>query len=134
MIITLNALKENARELITVFEDRAISSLADLERLAGTRIRCLGDVKFVDVDLSPSQRGTRALTVSYTIPKLEGVPIQLRFNKQLDYTAIIVKARELVRGYDVFARDPYGNIVQYRKLETVDFAETRKELERVRDL
>ena len=60
-----------------------------------------------------------------------GIPLEIRINPSLDYTKIILKNKKRIEGYDEFSKDHFGNLIQIRYLDKVDFSLLKSELERL---
>jgi len=56
------------------------------------------------------------------------LPIEIKINRQLNYTQVIIKAAEVVRGYSPFGGDPYNNIYQNKVLGSSELSNPIEEL------
>lgn len=84
----------------------------------------------VEVSIRPSEMNTKAFTVSYVTPK-KGIPIEFKINDQLKYSMIIAKGDFSIDGYSPFGanvKDIYGNIPQYKRLDSIDVKDINSEL------
>ena len=102
--------------LLEMMSNRGIASLKDFEDNVGEYpTREVGER--VIIETRPSNENTRAHTISYVIEGL-GIPIEIRINPELDYSLIILKkSGELVKGYESFDSDCFGNSIQSRRME-----------------
>jgi hypothetical protein len=113
MKITLKDLGRFAGEFLHVLQRENIYSTQDLE----TRAQRGGQKFMINMQESLiiiprlSKMGTFASTMSYDVQG-EGIPIELRINRQLNYTKSIIKFAGTIPGYTRFAADDFGNITQ----------------------
>jgi hypothetical protein len=131
MKITREKLSEIAGEFLAVLEKEEVKTTRDLESLAGQAIPLVGENNYLIVGWRNSNARTMAIDASYIIQhrkgKVEGgIPLNLRINSQLGYSQVIVKVQENIIGYESFAEDTFGNIVQSRILKTTDFNDARR--------
>lgn len=125
---------ETVGQLLYFFEEQQIQNFSDVAKNVGKRFPLKRQPDFIEVSMRPSNVGTQTLTMSYVIPYLQGIALELKMNATLRYSQIILKADELLTGYSIFAFDPWKNIVQNKVLETILFEEIREELLRLREL
>ncbi len=113
MEITLKDIGKFAAEFLHVLEREDINSSEVLEKRAqrGRQEFMINVQESLVIMLRPSQMVTLACTMSYTVQGV-GIPIELRINKQLDYTKSIIKSIKIIPEYSKFAEDEFGNIIQ----------------------
>lgn len=113
MKITPKDIGKFAAEFLHVLEREDINSSRVLEELVqkGKQEFTINVQESLVIMLQPSQRMTLACTMSYTVQGV-GIPIELRINKELDYTKSIIKSIKIIPEYSRFAKDEFGNIVQ----------------------
>ncbi len=126
MAISLEELERIAGKLVTFIGENKIASLYDLDHLLGKRF-ALDCREGISIELCPSNKGTKAYTLSYLIEGA-GVPIEARINPRLNYSKILIKSEKKLVGYSEFARDAFGNHVQCKDIDGYDFREVYKEL------
>ena len=113
MKITLKDLGKFAAEFLHVLERENINSTQGLEKRAQGR----GQEFTINVQdsliimLRPSQEMTFAYAMSYVVQGA-GAPIELRINRELDYTKSTIKFAGTIPGYSRFAKDEFDNIIQ----------------------
>ena len=109
-------IKRFSEGILEIMSDREIDSLENLENNFGEYpTRKFGEK--VIIETRPSNANTRAHTISYTLEGL-GIPIEIRINPELDYSLIILKkSGELVKGYESFDSDYFGNSIQSRRMK-----------------
>lgn len=127
--ISKSDLRDIAKQFLEFIDKEKIYSLEDLNQKDGERFdldTITGD--FIEIELRPSKSKTPASTISYIIPKI-GIPLEVRMNASENYSVVIVKNSAMFEGYLKLASDKYGNIIQDKFIETIEFALVRKELE-----
>jgi hypothetical protein len=122
-----------AKTFLTILDRENILATTDLETRLGSAYETGTGEDFIEIQKRPSNQGTYAYTLSYTRPNT-GIPIEAKLNAQLGYSQIICKLRARLQGYEPFAQDPLGNIVQNKKINSSDIAVFRKELETLSQL
>lgn len=131
MEIYSDELREFSRTLLSLLDREGIISTEDLVKKPLATFFLNTDIRdYVEFFIRPSNLGTTAHTVSY-IRMGRGIPIELRVNKELGYSQIIVKAHELVEGYTIFSLDVYGNFAQNKLIPSIDFSLVIWELEKL---
>ena len=140
MLITTERIGEVAGILLSVLDREGVKNLGDLEALAGQAIPVEGrEQDYITVNYRPSVCETRTLSVEYgVLHKLnqtsEGVPLNVKMNRVMEKSTMIIKCKSLFEGYALFAHDSFGNFVQFRGLETTEWAEIRKEIEKLKEV
>lgn len=129
--VTLDEFKKIASSFFGILEKIDISH-SNLERIIGTEIKVneLKGQDFISFSLRPSGIGSLAYTISYTRPGI-GIPIEFKINPIFGYSHFIVKTQEEISGYTVFAKDPFGNLVQSKLLTFTDPKYILEEIERL---
>lgn len=127
-------LEKLANELLSFLDTKKIESIKDLERVMKEKsLPAFGDYNaegMVIISLRPSNEGTKAHTVSYFVEGL-GFPIEFKINTKLGYSKMIIKGDFNLQGYSDFAQDRFGNIVQEKQLNSIDFSQVRVEIEKL---
>ena len=82
---------------------------------------------FIEIVLRPSLENTTTYTVSYTRPGT-GIPLEIKVNPASKYSLIILKTERLVIGYSNIVTDRFGNIAQFKKIQSIDFSDARREI------
>jgi len=141
MIITRDKLKEIAETFLRILEKERVGAFSDIERLAGQAIPVEGrEHDYLITDWRPSNFGTRALSVAYVIQHKPGEtgggnPLDVRMNPSLAYSQIFLKCHEKIPGYgpfDIsFPLDPFGNLLQFKLLQTTDWKLIQEEVRRL---
>jgi hypothetical protein len=117
MQITREKLSQSARSLIRLFNEENICSIEDTQKLLGRMIPVRdSSPDYVETTLRPSNLRTRALTISYTLPYIEIIPLEIKVNPTFNYAQIIIKMLSEVQGYRAFSGDVFANITQYRPM------------------
>jgi hypothetical protein len=132
MKISKKRLKEIASTLLDVMDLEDISSVESLELKIGKEVH-LSKIEpdYVSFEKRPSNNTTKAYVISYIVPGGE-VPLEIRLNPTLKYTLFILKRRGLpINGYNSFATDPYGNLVQSKKIDSVELPLIKTELSKL---
>ncbi len=134
MKITEKRIKQVAKNLVELLDEEKVHSAEDLEKLLGKRIFVRGSqLDYVEVAFRPSNFGTSALTISYTAPYVEGIPLEIRINSSLNYSQIILKMRRKIEGYSIFERDLYGNMAQNKLIQSANWQDVIKEITKLKD-
>jgi len=127
MLIEQRDLKDIASGFLKGLNENCLDDLLSLDKLMDTEFKLERD-KFIQISLRPSNRGTMAHTVSYVMPGT-GAPIEFKINRNLEYSQILLKCQHPVGHYQIFAQDPFGNLVQANILQSYDVKSCKKELE-----
>lgn len=128
MKITEKEIKEFAKKFLTVLDRGGIVSTEDLENKLESKFTIDKQPQdFISLTLRPSF-GISTYTLSYTRPDL-GIPIELIINSFLNYSQIILKVQDNIKGYSQFNTDIYDNIIQNKVILSSDLKLARKELE-----
>ena len=137
MIITLDKLGEVSKTFLEILARENVNDMDRLQSLAGQAIPVKGKpLEYVTIEWRPSNLDTSALDASYIIQHAKediggGIPLNVRLNKLLDYTSFIVKAeKEIGEGYNPFLDDGFGNIVQEKIIQGVDWSTVVDEVKR----
>jgi len=132
MKITLKDIGKFAAEFLHVLQRENINSSELLEKRVqrGRQEFTINVQESLVIMLLPSQKGTLECTMSYTVQGV-GIPIELRINKELDYTKSTIKSIKIIPEYSRFAKDEFGNIVQDTSWEG---SELSKSIEHLRKL
>ena len=128
--ITREEISDVAKRLRIFLDRKKIESVKDLEKKVGESFPVLGSRPghLITMEIRPSDFGSLAYTISYIIPK-KGIPIEVRVNPGMNYSKVILKTESRLNGYDVFARDEFGNVIQIRTFPDCFLSEVKKELE-----
>ncbi|MBW3023316.1 hypothetical protein KY308_04395 [Candidatus Woesearchaeota archaeon] len=120
-----------ATELLKFLDENKINTILDLEGITKLGRRVFpaknSDGKIM-TEISSSNAGTFVHTVSYIIEGV-GIPVEFKINPMLGYATIIAKAEFNIPEYKVFARDYFGNIMQAKRINSINPSEVRRELE-----
>ena len=130
MIITKEILRMHAERFLDKLREENITSLEIALRSVGQRIKIreiLPDL--IHIYTAPSNLGTTALKMSYECQDFEGVPIEMVVNPALEYRQTIVKCTKPVIGYTPFGIDDYGNLQQFKKVNSPKWNEVISDLE-----
>jgi hypothetical protein len=128
---TVKRIQEIARGVAGFFDRELVKSIPDLERRVGNEFPGLKEQEFISVTMNPSNFGTRAYTVSYVVQG-SGIPVEVKINPHLKYSALIAKAEHLLFGFTQFMTDPNENKMQHRRLSTLDIGEISDALRSLR--
>ena len=126
-IIERDTLGTVASEILSFLAWKDIRDVADLGSLMGYH-HMHGSKDTIIVERRPSDQGTTARVVSYVIPNI-GIPLELRANDTLCYTMLIAKGDFELPDYESFEMDPYGNIIQSKRILSTEIHQIRAELE-----
>jgi len=128
MRINLPELKVIASRFLEMMNILNIHSTANLESHLGEVYPCLDkSPDFIEIVLRPSLENTTTYTVSYTRPGT-GIPLEIKVNPASKYSLIILKTERLVIGYSNIVTDRFGNIAQFKKIQSIDFSDARREI------
>jgi len=127
MKISREDLAKYAERFLGVLNAEGISSWEGLSRVL-ERSFPVCDGESVWIGLRPSNGLTYAHTLSYVAEGV-GIPIEIRLNRDLGYTKVIIKMQEELAKYAVCAMDHLRNMVQERFLEEAGVERARRELE-----
>lgn len=126
--ISLPELNTKAARMRQFLEEQRINEVKDLGRLLKKSFDIDGVTKEkISVEMRPSESGTAAYTIRYTEEKI-GMPLEVKINKDLDYSKIIVKGTFRLDGYAAWARDPRGNVAQAKTLDSSTISAVNSEL------
>jgi hypothetical protein len=128
---TVKRIQEIGDAVVGFFDKEAVKTAEDLERRVGNEFRGLRENEFILVAMHPSNHCTRACTMSYVVQG-SGIPVEVKVNADLRYSALIVKAELPILGFTPFAVDPNNNCVQHKYMQTVDIGEIREALRSMR--
>lgn len=137
MKITIPQIKVISAEFLRVLDSGEVNSIEDLEALAGSKIDLVvatnldsGACDFMEFNLSPSNEKTQAITASYIIPGA-GTPLETKINKRLGYSTVTIKLCAHILGYDPFATDNSGNMMQNKMIRSLNYYHIKRELEKL---
>ena len=114
MKITTEKFRKIASNLLGLLDREEINSIEDLEKKIGRKYD-ISSGEYIELFMRPSNSETFAHIISY-IWEGSGIPIEARINTKLGYLQMIIKLQENIQNYAPFTEDPYGNIVQNRKI------------------
>ena len=133
MKIELPELRIIASDFLEFLNKEEISSIQDLENRLNRKYLIHQKPKdMLSFKLRPSNLGTKTHTISYTRDET-GIPLEIKINNSLKYSIIILKAQNIIEGYNIFNIDTLGNLVQNKIIPSVDFSESKLELERLKN-
>ena len=136
MIIKKTRLQNIVLRLLDILKKEGINSLPALERMLGKRVYIEDSTgflngsygyEFIDFHSRPSNKNTQTNTISYAIERT-GIPLKIKLNPVLGYSKIIIKVNIPVPGYEAFANDYSGNIIQVKSLDMADWNRTVSEV------
>ncbi len=136
MVIKKTRLQNIVLRLLNVLKKEGVDSLPALERMLGKRFYIEDNTsflngncgyEFIDFHSRPSNKNTRTHTISYAIERT-GIPLEIKLNPVLGYSRIIIKVNIPVPGYESFANDYSGNIIQVKSLDIADWNRTVSEV------
>jgi hypothetical protein len=131
MLLSKSDLGRIAANFLEVLARERINTLENIKSRLGTKLGLNNgmpdEIKF---GVGNSRNGTKTWFIDYCRGRL-GIPIEMRFNRKLSYSQSIVKCEQEIKGYSQFLMDPYGNIVQAKKMERLDVDWAWAELERL---
>lgn len=128
MTFSLSQVGVIARRLLSYAEEQGIRTSDDVVRATPSFVRRGADA--LEFSLRPSEGGSRAYTLSYISPG-KGIPLEVRMNRTLGYSQVIMKADQVVEGYTPFSSDGRGAIHQARVFDSSEWNVVRDELERL---
>ena len=131
MKISKEELGRTSKGLIDFLDENNLNSVRDIEKLLGRRFVVNKKLDYVNIELRPSNFGTSAHTISYIVPYLQGIPLEIKINQVLSYSQLIIKAYEEIDGYMPFSTDIFDNIIQARRIEGADMNSIRSELKNI---
>ena len=130
-MILESRLKTSLAKLLELLNEEKIASLDDIRSRIGGRFQVSDSLSdYVSFEERPSNFGTTAYVVAYTIPGV-GIPVEARVNPRLFYSKVILKFNGLLYGYKPFRSDDRGNIIQDKRLDTINWDDVKAELERL---
>lgn len=133
MPITIPDLRRISKNFLTILDKEKIMSVNDLEAKLGKEFLSDEDgavQEYVSILNIPSNQDAMAFTVSYVRPGT-GIPIELKINPVLDYSQVIIKAKDMIGGYLPFGSDEFDNIYQSKLIRSSDFSLSIKELKKL---
>ncbi len=122
--ITKEQLGGIAKELFDLLE--AQPKPLDLDAMLDQSFPATG-AAHIFVELRLSQKNTSAYTISYIVPGL-GIPLEVKVNRTLMWSMLIIKADLAPAGYQTFSSDSFGNPMHYKQLDSIDISEISREL------
>lgn len=129
MEITKKVIRGAAKRLIKFFDKRKIDSPNKLDALIGKSFPLRDSLQYsIDISLRPSNDRTLAYTISYVSPTLNGIPLEVKINQQLNYSIVIVKMMKNLENYSVFSIDEFRNLRQCKLIKSCDIIEVSEEL------
>lgn len=129
--ITKEYLGRIAENVLKFLDRKKVNSLSDLDRLMDQPFSIDENTKErILVELRPSNLYTKAYVISYTVPG-RGIPLEIRVNKKLKYSRVIVKGDFNLPDYEPFAKDLFGNIAQNKQLGSIDISQIKSELKKL---
>ncbi|UZE94062.1 MAG: hypothetical protein IB618_00605 [Candidatus Pacearchaeota archaeon] len=132
MIITEPYFKKIIRNFLTFLEKENISYVADLEQRLDKKFSIdKNPGEYIAIEMRPSNFDTKAYTISYIIPN-KGIPIEIKINKALGYSQIIIKRDRVLPSYSLFHIDIFGNMAQNKELKITKISEIKEELKRLK--
>ncbi len=131
--ISLEHMKEYAKELLGFFDDNHIDDFNRLEGIMRTMPVCDDEQgTHIWTGMRPSNQGTLSHTIDYVLPG-KGIPVDIKFNRSLEYTHFTIKFDSKMSGYKPLIKDPFDNIVQCRAVAGARIRYAREELQRIID-
>jgi hypothetical protein len=129
--ISLEDLKEHAKELLWFLDEKEIPDFARLEQIMRTS-PVSGDEQgpHIWTGMRRSNMGTLTHTIDYILPG-KGIPIDIKFNRPLGYTHFTIKFESRLDGYKPIIEGPFQNIVQCRAISGAELGYARTELQRI---
>lgn len=117
-----------AQNFLRQIEQERISTIKQLEQKVGHTILINNqEGDFITVENRPSGLGTDAVTVSYIRPGA-GISIEFKVNKMAGYVHTVVKTQENLPGYEIFWSDQFGNVMQWRRVSSLEVGEITDQL------
>jgi hypothetical protein len=122
MEIYFEQLRIYASSLVVCLNDNHLVNTSDLEGFLGRRLFIPEKREFVLVHKSPSNSGTWAYKLSYTLTNPQMIPLEVVLNHSMGYGQVFAKCRQHIVGYAPFAWDISGNGVQSRPFNPADLS------------
>lgn len=132
--VTREYLSKAAGGMLNFLKGQKIESVKDLNNLIEKEFPINKENnEMIMTALRPSELGTKAYTISYIAKGDEknynkGVVLDLKINTEMGYSMIILKNQSQLAGYSLFALDPFGNIIQTKRITTIDISKIKSEL------
>ncbi|MBI5803239.1 hypothetical protein HY448_00960 [Candidatus Pacearchaeota archaeon] len=112
--ITNEEIFEYSKFILDFLRAQNIMDVNDLRKKRGTYPSKKPGEKLI-IETRPSNLGTTAETINYVIEGV-GIPIEARFNQELDYLSITLKkSGEPMKLYEMSSYDPFGNYIQTKR-------------------
>ncbi|MBI2632468.1 hypothetical protein HYW75_05680 [Candidatus Pacearchaeota archaeon] len=128
MEITKKIIRGAAKSLIKFLEKRKIDSANNLDNIVGKSFPLKDSFPdTIEVSIRPSNDRTIAYTISY-VSLINGVPLEVKINPELNYSRVIVKMKKSLTNYTVFSEDEFSNLRQSKLIKSSDIIEVRDEL------
>jgi hypothetical protein len=126
-------LKENSIRIIEFLNKNNITKTRDLERLLNQQFEINEKTKeHIAIEMRPSNFGSLVYDISY-IQQGAGILIDIKINKEFDYTSFIIKGKFLLPDYQRFALDARDNIIQSKNINTASMKRIRQELKNLQN-
>jgi len=125
--ITKEEVSKIAKIVLKFLDDNKVKSAYDLGDLLAMTFDFADPEGQISIITTPSNYDTEAYKVSYTTK--EGIPLEIVMNSDLGYSQVICKGKFMLPGYEPFAADALGNVVQAKKLNSVGIWQVKAELE-----
>jgi hypothetical protein len=128
MSVNASVLKEAIERVLEVIKDYGdkLDKITTPERIN------ISSGKYITIEWRPSSNSSMgigmALTISYIVKDV-GIPLEVRLNRDENYTRIILKSNREIKSYECFYTDPYGNIYQDKIIRPANITLLQKELE-----
>ncbi len=134
-LISLESIRTAASGLLHFLAEKQVNVVSNLALLAGSSYQIPSSLAHIEVFAKPSSTyDGNFYGVSYILPYLQGVPLEVRFHLVVSLTDIIVKSHCIIADYLPFAKDPMGNIAQNKSIFTCTIAGVSSELRRLQEL
>nr|MBI4156973.1 hypothetical protein [Candidatus Woesearchaeota archaeon] len=130
MKVKIEDLRKFAENFLSILDREKILAFSDLEANINNTFKLnKNSDDFIELSLRTSNFSTEAYTISYINPFKSGIPIDVKFNADLNYIRFIIKAERMIDKYKQFAVDPYGNLVQTKLVQDCNFSLIKEELQ-----
>lgn len=125
---TKNDIRRIVNSMLNLFKEKKIESLNGIEKIVDQTFPVKTENEKINVLLRHSGYGTKTLTINYEVAG-RGIPLEIKINKEIGYSTIVVKGNFHIPKYDEFCRDVFDNIMQIKVLYSLSVSQILQELD-----
>ena len=128
--LTREYLRKIAKKTLELFDEMEISSYTDIDRVLNHESPIDENTgEHITFQLRPSNFGTQAYTISYITPG-QGIPLEIKINKEIGYSKVIVKGEFVLSDYRPFAIDGM-HVAREKNFDSTEISILSSELKRL---